>query len=134
LACDVAEPINPLDFYITDFSSRALTGQDLDVAAPGSLVVGPFQLQRGKTDWFFLGGTSMSAPHVTGTVALMLQKNSGLTQSQAETILQSSATDITAGCRQVLPAPGAPPQEICWGADATGEGLLDAKAAVAATP
>jgi subtilisin family serine protease len=139
-ACDVANPTNPLDFYITDFSSRALPAQggnpaqDLDVAAPGSLVVGPFQLQMGKTDWFFLGGTSMSAPHVTGTVALMLQKNSGLTQTQAETILQSSATDITAGCRMVLPAPGAAPENVCWGADATGEGLLNAKQAVAITP
>jgi len=65
---DVPEPTAAADFYITDFSSRELAGQDLDVAAPGSWVVGPFQLQRGQTSWFFLGGTSMSAPHVTGTV------------------------------------------------------------------
>ncbi|HQP09689.1 MAG TPA: S8 family serine peptidase, partial [Anaerolineaceae bacterium] len=31
---NVADPTNPADFYITDFSSRALAGQDLDVAAP----------------------------------------------------------------------------------------------------
>ncbi|HEX6406438.1 MAG TPA: S8 family serine peptidase [Gemmatimonadales bacterium] len=134
LLCDVPEPTNPADFYITDFSSREHTGQDLDVAAPGSWVVGPFQLQRGKTDFFFLGGTSMAAPHVTGTVALMLQKNQGLTQSQAESILESSAVPMGAGCRSVLPGPGAPAEQVCWGADATGEGLLDADAAVAATP
>lgn len=134
LACDVAEPTDEDDFYITDFSSRALAGQDLDVAAPGSWVVGPFQTQRGQTSYFFLGGTSMSAPHVTGTVALLLQKNPSLTQAQAESILEGSAVPLGAGCRSVLPVPGAPAAQICWGADATGSGLLDAPAAVAATP
>lgn len=33
---NVAEPVNPDDFYIDPASSRALAGQDLDVAAPGS--------------------------------------------------------------------------------------------------
>lgn len=28
--------------YVTDFSSRALPGRDLDVLAPGSWVVGPY--------------------------------------------------------------------------------------------
>jgi subtilisin family serine protease len=134
-AKDVADPTRTSDFYITDFSSRQLTGQDLDVAAPGSWVVGPFQLQRGKPDFFFLGGTSMAAPHVTGTVALMLQKNPGLSESQAESIIESSAVPIGAGCRSVILVPGATtPEQICWGANATGAGLLDAPAAVAATP
>jgi subtilisin family serine protease len=134
LLCDVAEPTKAKDFYITDFSSREKAGQDLDVAAPGSWVVGPFQLQMGQASFFFLGGTSMSAPHVTGTVALMLQKNKNLTQAQAESILESSAIDMAAGCRMVSPGPGAPPERVCWGADATGEGMLNAPAAVAATP
>lgn len=131
---NVAEPTNPDHFYIADFSSRALTGQDLDVAAPGTWVVGPFQLQSGKTSYFFLGGTSMAAPHVTGTVALMLEKQPSLTQAQAESILENSAIPIGAGCRAVLPGPGLPASQVCWGADATSEGLLDAAAAVAATP
>ena len=134
-ALDVPEPTVASDFYITDFSSREETGQDLDVAAPGSWVVGPYQLQRGRADWFFLGGTSMSAPHVTGTVALMLQEHPSLTQTQAETILESTAIPLAAGCRSVILVPGSTtPEEICWGADATGAGLLDADAAVAATP
>ncbi len=45
---NVADPINPADFYITDFSSRQLAGQDLDVAAPGSWVVGPYQVNSGN--------------------------------------------------------------------------------------
>jgi subtilisin family serine protease len=133
--CDVPEPTNPSDFYITDFSSRQKTGQDLDVAAPGSWVVGPFQLQRGQPSFFFLGGTSMAAPHVTGTVALMLQKNSALTEAQAESIIEGSAIGLGAGCRSVILVPrGTTPEQICWGADATGAGLLNAPAAVAATP
>jgi subtilisin family serine protease len=132
--CDVPEPTVAADFYITEFSAREETGQDLDVAAPGSWVVGPFQLQRGKPSFFFLAGTSMAAPHVTGTVALMLQKEPTLTQAQAETILENEAIPIGAGCRDVLPDIGVPEVEICWGADATGSGLLDADAAVAATP
>ncbi|HSE45160.1 MAG TPA: S8 family serine peptidase [Gemmatimonadales bacterium] len=132
---DVADPINANDFYITSFSGRQLTGQDLDIAAPGSWVVGPYQLQRGRTDFFFLGGTSEAAPHVTGTVALMLQKNPNLTEAQAEAIIEGSAVPLGAGCRQVILVPLTPPAvQICWGADATGAGLLNAAAAVAATP
>jgi subtilisin family serine protease len=134
-ALDVPEPTQASDFYITDFSSRQLAGQDLDVAAPGSWVVGPFQTQRGKADFFFLGGTSTATPHVTGAVALMLQKDPALSQSQAETILQNSAVPLGAGCRSVIQTPGGTTATpICWGANATGSGLLNAAAAVAATP
>jgi subtilisin family serine protease len=131
---NVPDPTNPADFYISDFSSREKTDQDLDVAAPGSWVVGPFQTQRGQPSFFFLGGTSMAAPHVTGTVALMLQKHPSLTQAQAESIVEGSAIPLGAGCRDVIPVPGVPAQEICWGTDATGAGLLNSAAAVAATP
>ncbi len=135
LLCDVPEPTSAADLYITDFSARELAGQDLDVAAPGSWVVGPFQLQRGKPSFFFLGGTSMASPHVTGTVALMLQKEPTLTQAQAESILEDEAIPFGAGCRSVILVPGGTtPEQICWTANATGEGLLDAAAAVAATP
>jgi subtilisin family serine protease len=62
-------------------------------------------------------GTSMAAPHVTGVVALMLQKNPSLTPSQVRTILQTHAvTD---------PVPV--PEEV-------GAGRLNAKAAVTNTP
>ena len=130
---DVPEPTDDGDFYISAISSRAKAGQDLDVAAPGSWVVGPFQLQRGTASYFPLGGTSAAAPHVTGTVALMLQNDPSLTQADAESILEGHAIPLGPGCRTVIPAPGASSAQICWGADATGAGLLDAAAAVAAT-
>jgi subtilisin family serine protease len=116
---DVPDPTNPADFYIADFSSRALLGQDLDVAAPGSWVVGPYQTNSGQLSYYFLSGTSMASPHVAGIVALMAQKNPNLTAAGAESILESAATPFPAGS---------------WGADAAGAGLITADAALTATP
>jgi subtilisin family serine protease len=130
---DVADPTDPQHFYITDFSSRERAGQDLDVAAPGSWVVGPYQVNSGQTSYYYLGGTSMSAPHVAGIVALMAQKNPGLGQTDAETILEGSAIWLDPGCRTVA-TPYGYMDEYCWGADATGAGLATADAALAATP
>jgi hypothetical protein len=49
VGCDVPEPVaqDASAFYISDFSSRAKNDQDLDVAAPGSWVLGPYQLNSG---------------------------------------------------------------------------------------
>ncbi len=130
---NVPDPTNAEDFYITDFSSRALAGQDLDVAAPGSWVVGPWQVNSGQTSFFFVGGTSMASPHVAGIVALMAQKDPSLAQAAAEAYLVSSAIPLPAGCRTVA-QPSGPPATFCWGADATGAGLATAGAALAAMP
>jgi subtilisin family serine protease len=129
---DVADPTNTDDFYITDFSSRQLAGQDLDVAAPGSWVVGPYQT-NGQLSYYYLGGTSMASPHVAGLVALMAQKDPLLTAPIAETILEDSAIALPAGCRDVDPGTGTT-VEFCWNDDATGAGLVAADAALAATP
>jgi len=130
---DVPDPTNVLDYYITDFSSRQLAGQDLDVAAPGSWVVGPYQINSGQTSYYYLGGTSMSSPHVAGIVALMAQKDPTLTAASAETILEGSAVMLPPGCRTVNDGYGHL-VDYCWGADATGAGLATADAALAATP
>jgi hypothetical protein len=129
---NVPESSGPDNFYITDFSSRALTGQDLDVAAPGSWVVGPYQKNSGQTSYYFLGGTSMASPHVAGIVALMAQKLSTLTAGQAESILQGTAIKLAPGCRDVNDGSGSI-AHYCWSTDATGSGLVDAVAALNAT-
>ena len=129
---DVADPINPADFYISDFSSRELLGQDLDVAAPGSWVVGPYQLQMGQLSYYYLGGTSMASPHVAGIVALMADKYPALTAGEAEGILEGSAIYLAPDSRTVLTPWGY--ETLTWGADATGAGLATADAALGATP
>jgi subtilisin family serine protease len=128
-AKDVSDPTRAADAYITDFSSRARAGQDLDVAAPGSWVVGPYQVNSGQTSYYFLGGTSMASPHVAGIVALMAQKDPALTAFRAEMTLEDTAIPINPGCRTIID-PNTGPTQVCWGSDATGRGLATADAAL----
>lgn len=132
-AGDVAEKPEVIDeTYISDFSSRELEGQELDVAAPGAWVLGAYQVNQGQQAYYYLGGTSMAAPHVAGLVALLAEKAPDLTQAQAEGVLTGTALPIPAGCRDVLAGPGGPETEVCWGEDATGHGLVNAVDALAA--
>ena len=128
---DVADPTASDDFYIADFSGREKKGQDLDIAAPGSWVVGPYQYQSGKTSFYFLGGTSMATPHVAGIAALMLQTDPALIQSQVELILETTAIALPPGCRDVVD-PNVGPTTFCWESDAAGAGLATADAALSA--
>lgn len=132
-ADDVPNPTSVTDFHIADFSSRELTGQDLDVVAPGSWIVGPYQTQSGKTSYFYLSGTSMSSPHVAGIAALMLQKNPTLLQADVEDILETAALPMGEGCA-LLSQPSGPAEQTCWGEDATGEGIITAANALVLTP
>lgn len=104
----------PIDqVYVSDFSSRALPGQELDVLAPGSWVRGPYPgdpgynhipwwskgigyFKNGRGSFYMVGGTSMASPHVAATAALLLQKNPNLTQAQVNDILKSTALPIPA--------------------------------------
>jgi len=126
----VAELTKAEDYYITDFSSRALPGQDLDVAAPGSWILGPYKVNSGnKLSYYYLGGTSMASPHVAGIVALMAEKYPAITATEAEEYLESSAIALAPDCRTIYGPTGAA-AEVCWGADATGAGLTTADAAL----
>jgi serine protease AprX len=114
-AVDDNQTAATLDDTIASFSSRGRTSFDAgskpDVSAPGRRMVSlrapgsaldtlyPERRVLGTdplgAGYFTLSGTSMSAPVVAGTVALMLQRNSTLTPSQVKKSLKSGATPLS---------------------------------------
>lgn len=93
----------------------------VDVVAPGSTIIAPNNTGTDGplfADYGYKSGTSMSAPHVTGVVALMLEKNPTLSPDEVEDIIKSTAD-------QFGPFFDCTPQEpIC------GHGMVNAFAAV----
>jgi serine protease AprX len=100
------------DDTMADYSSRGPTAQDFaakpDVVAPGTGIVSLSvpgsmlytlhpgnllggSLLLGSKPYLSLTGTSMAAPMVTGTVALMMQANPDLTPNLAKAIIEYTA-------------------------------------------
>jgi subtilisin family serine protease len=154
---DVADPTAASDIYVSDFSSRALPGQQLDVLAPGSWVRGPFPgdpgynhlpwwsrgigdlVGRNSGNFFYVGGTSMATPHVASVAALMLEKKPTLKQAEVESILKSTALVIPGSGSQKIYDFDTPNVTISWDSDcggttcdAVGAGVIRADAAVTA--
>lgn len=155
---EVADPTVADDVYLSDFSSRELPGQELDVLAPGSWVRGPFPgdpgfshlpwwskgigdlLGHNPGNFYYVGGTSMASPHVAAVAALMLQKNPSLTQAQVESIMKATALALPdTGSVNIWDNTSA--ATITWDTDCggtpcnpVGAGVLQADAALGATP
>ena len=138
---------DPSEHQITPFSGRELSGQDLDVFAPGFAVPTAFTWD-GKAEYTFFAGTSAACPHAVGVAALMLQKNPRLEQADIEAIMEQTAMPLGPGSVDIRVGLFGNGREgwtnlrnmfvldftTSWGADATGAGLLLADAALAATP
>jgi len=120
---DVPEDLKTPDYlgnnwqlYLEDFSSRPnkYLGQKsfhLDVCAPGSSIVGPFQSAvywnpdigsyvQTPLNYYYLWGTSMAAPHVSGMASLVLEEYPDVEQAKMEKILKNAARGLP------LPADG----------------------------
>jgi subtilisin family serine protease len=122
---DDNQTLNPLDDLIADFSSRGPTLDGYakpDVVAPGRKVIslraaGSYldsllPERRVGESYFRLTGTSMSAPVVSGIVALMLQHTPQLKPNQVKNILRQTT------------------RTLLLDANIAGTGLVDAYAAV----
>jgi subtilisin family serine protease len=110
---------------IASFSS---SGPWVTVAAPGTTIYSTLPVMQGS--YGFLAGTSMSAPHVSGVVALMLSENSGLIPQQIKTILKNTAFAPCADYPKPDYAGGGSCGGYTPGAGAYGWGIVDARAAV----
>ncbi len=70
----------------SNFSSQ---GPQVDVAAPGSGILSTYP----GSQWRYFNGTSMAAPHVSGSVALMVEVDPSRTPGQLRDLIRTSAVD-----------------------------------------
>src|SRR5579864_1139530 len=71
--------------------SLLANGSTLDLQSPADEVPSSSYGGYGKASYFYMSGTSMAAPMVSGTVALMLQRISNLTPDQIKIRLMKTA-------------------------------------------
>ncbi len=74
-------------------SAFSNTGPHIDLAAPGEGILAAIPGSGYSTE----SGTSFSAPHVAGAVALVLSANPNLSAAEAASVVQSTALDDLSG-------------------------------------
>ncbi len=138
---------NDFQVYLAPYSSRPnrTLGQkysDLDVMAPGEWIVGPYKIRWASAlDWsyYYVSGTSMAAPHVTATAALILEMFPDLEQRAMEKILKIAASGVFFNYLRGFPRVGEDVKVayfggtyyyVSWGRHDYGRGFLKADTAV----
>ncbi|NWB69439.1 autotransporter serine protease [Pseudomonas sp. I8001] len=87
-------------YVISTFSSRCGYAASFCVAAPGtkiySSVINGTSLENLTTDYANFNGTSMAAPHVAGSAAVLMERFPYMSGDQISTLLKTTATDLGA--------------------------------------
>ncbi|WP_237648806.1 S8 family serine peptidase, partial [Serratia ficaria] len=94
------DPNNTGDYGISTFSSRCGYTASFCVAAPGTKVYSSV-IEGNSTDNLTTGyakysGTSMAAPHVAGSIAVLMERFPYLNGAQVAEVLKTTATDMGA--------------------------------------
>lgn len=149
---DVPEKLNVNDVlgnnhqcHLEDFSSRPNKDldqkyQDLDVSAPGAWVVGPYQPAFAPDpytglNYYYLCGTSMSAPHVSAIAALVLEQFPCVLQEDMQSILRKAAAGLSLPANDAtvyFPFADPPYYSASWNGGDYGKGFLQADEALRA--
>jgi subtilase-type serine protease len=94
------DPTNSGDYSISTFSSRCGYTASLCVSAPGTRVYSSVIAGTGVDDlttgYANKSGTSMAAPHVAGSVAVLMERFPYLNGAQVAEVLKATATDMGA--------------------------------------
>lgn len=122
------------DFIVTAFSNFKDANY---ITAPGQSIYSSVPNDPAgnlsNNSYEFYNGTSMASPHVSGLIALLLEKYPSATPYEIKKVLQNSSVDITG-----WDGTGRPFAEETWdwtGWDpASGYGMMDAAAALALDP
>lgn len=97
-------------------ASWSNVGQCVDLFAPGSMITSAYA--RSDSDSLTMSGTSMAAPHVAGTAALMLSANPKARPLDVKaTVVQAATADLLAD------VPAGSPNRLLYSAFAGGEDL-----------
>ncbi|CAI1194344.1 Extracellular serine protease precursor [Serratia quinivorans] len=94
------DPNNTGDYSISTFSSRCGYTASFCVAAPGTRVYSSIiegnSVDNLTTDYAKYSGTSMAAPHVAGSIAVLMERFPYMTGAQVASVLKTTTTDMGA--------------------------------------
>ncbi|MGB8666844.1 MAG: S8 family serine peptidase, partial [Serratia inhibens] len=94
------DPSNSGDYSISTFSSRCGYTASFCVAAPGSKVYSSIiegnSLENLTTGYAKYSGTSMAAPHVAGSIAVLMERFPYMTGAQVASVLKTTTVDMGA--------------------------------------